>query len=66
MNNEVNLNIEKLRNDLYDYFGTAMVNSSKLAMAELTKIEKATFYELIKIAEENGFDLNQYIANKHR
>lgn len=64
MNNEIN--IEKLREDLYDYFGTAMINTSPLAMMELTKIEKANIYELIKIAEENGFDLNKYLVNKHR
>lgn len=66
MNNEVNVNIEKLRSDLYDYFGTAMVNVSSLAMTELEKIEKASLYELIVMAEKNGFDLEKYTTSKSR
>ena len=57
----MNINIEKLREDLIDYFGTAMFNASPLAMIELSKIEKASNQEIIKIAIDNNFDLNEYV-----
>ena len=57
----MNINIEKLREDLIDYFGTAMFNASPLAMIELTKIEKASNQDIIKIAIDNNFDLNEYV-----
>lgn len=54
------INIDKLRKDLLDYFGTAMFTSSPLAIIELTKIERASDEELIRIALNNNFDLNKY------
>ena len=57
----MNIDIEKLREDLIDYFGTAMFNASPLAMIELSKIEKASNQEIIKIAIDNNFDLNEYV-----
>lgn len=59
-----NINVDELRNDLINYFGTAMVNVSSLAMIDLLKIENANDEELIKIAIENNFDLNEYIVNE--
>lgn len=41
-----------------------MVNVSSLAMIDLLKIENANDEELIKIAIENNFDLNEYIVNE--
>lgn len=51
---------EKLRRDLADYFGTAMFNSSPMAMFELEKVRRAGGDELIRIALDNGFDLSEY------
>ena len=58
------INIEQLRNDLKDYFGTGMQYSS-LAIIELSEIENADPYKLIEIALKNNFDLNNYIVNKN-
>lgn len=55
------VNTETLKEDLINYFGTAMYSSSPLAIIELTKIEKAKDEELIQIALDNNFDLNKYI-----
>ena len=55
-----NLNFDKLREDLLDYYGTAMFNASPLTIIELTKVEKANNEELIEIAINNNFDLNEY------
>ena len=54
------INIEKLRNDLIDCYGTAMFNASPLAIFELTKIKRASDEEIINIAIKNNFDLNKY------
>ena len=59
----MNIDIEKLKEDLIDYFGTAMYNASPLAMIELLKIEKASNQEIIGIALDNNFDLNEYVIN---
>lgn len=57
------IDIEKLREDLIDYYGTAMFNSSPLAVMELTKVENATPEELIQIALKNKIDLSNYQIN---
>ena len=50
----------KLKSDLINYFGTAMFNSSPLAMMELERVQNAWGDELIEIALENGFELGKY------
>ena len=60
----VEIDIETLRKDLMNYFGTAMFSSSPLAIIELSKVENASSEELIQIAQNNNFDLNKYIDNK--
>ena len=57
------IDIEKLREDLIDYYGTAMFNSSPLAVMELSKVENATPEELIQIALKNKIDLSNYQIN---
>jgi len=59
-----NIDIERLRNDLINYFGTAMINISFLALEDLNKVEKASNYELIMIAQENNFKIDNYIINR--
>ena len=53
------INIEALRQDLIDYFGTAMMGNP-IALMELVKVEQASPEELVKIAEDNNFDLEDY------
>lgn len=56
------INIEELRKDLINYFGTAM-QMYPVAMMELSQVEIASEEELINIAIKNGFNLNNYITN---
>ena len=56
----MNLDFDKLRKNLIDYFGSAMSNFP-LAIVELSQVECADEEELICIAQKNGFDLNDYI-----
>lgn len=61
------IDVERLRKDLLNYYGTAMYNASPLAIIELSKIERASEDELIQIAINNNINLNEYINNgRHR
>lgn len=60
------IDIEKLRKDLIDYYGTAMFNASPLAIIELTKVENASPQELINIALKNNIDLTKYETNNKK
>lgn len=62
MSKNVEVNIEKLRKDLEEYFGTAMFMASPMAMFNLEGVKNATIEELILIAEKNGFDIGDYIV----
>ena len=53
------IDIENLRKDLINYFGTAM-SFNPMAMMDLTKVESASPEELVMIAQKNGFDLSDY------
>lgn len=55
----MNIDIERLRRDLIDYFGTAM-SVLPTAMMELSQVENASPEKLIEIAWKNGFDLRKY------
>lgn len=59
------INIEKLREDLINYYGTAMYNSSPIALKELIKVEKATATELISIAQKNKINIDDYKVQTH-
>lgn len=54
------IDYEKLRSDLKDYYGTAMFQGFPTAMFEISAIEKADGEELICIATKLGFDLERY------
>lgn len=61
----MDIDYEKLREDLIDYFGTAM-KFMPMAIIELSKVENASNEELINIALKNGFDLNEYKVKGYR
>lgn len=56
-----NIDFEQLRNDLINYFGTAMMSGFGVAIIDLNRVEIASEEELISIALECGFDLNNYV-----
>lgn len=59
----MDIDYEKLREDLVDYFGSAM-GIFPAAIMEVVKIESASNLELIEIARQNGFDLSDYELGK--
>lgn len=60
------IDIERLRQDLINEVTAAMFIVSPIAMMDLTKIENASDEELIKIAVNHGYNLNDYIKNNKR
>lgn len=59
---EYEIDVNRLRRDLMDYFGTAMFNASPMAVVDLAEIESASDMQIIEIAQENGVDLRKYIV----
>ena len=49
-------NNKDLRDELTDYFGTAMCSGNPAAMMDLIQVQEASDEELVSIARENGFD----------
>ncbi len=60
------IDVERLRYDLLEYFGTAM-NIFPQAVIDLSIIENASVEQLINIARSNNIDLSNYeIKRKNR
>ena len=57
------IDIEKLKNDLINYFGT-LISFNSFAYMNLIEVENADFKRLIEIAVSNNFDLEDYIVSK--
>ncbi len=53
------IDIEALRSDLIDYFGTA-TTYNPMATADLISVENASPEELIRMAQSIGLDLSNY------
>ena len=56
----------KLRSDLMDYYGTAMVGGFPMAVIELGQVERASEAELLQIAQKNHYNLEKYKKNNYR
>ncbi len=51
---------EKLRSDLIDFYGTASIYNP-IAMYDIGLVERANGNELLRVAQNNGFNLNDYV-----
>ena len=54
------IDIEKLRSDLLDYYGSAMNSDFPMAVIDVSDVENASPYKLIQIANSAGFNLGDY------
>ena len=59
---EVTIDIDRLRRDMKDYYGTAMFNASPMAVIDLSRIERASDMEIVEEAQKAGVDLTDYIV----
>ena len=60
------IDIERLRRDLIDYYGTAMMCGFGMLSINVGFIERASDEALIQIAIKDGFDLNDYVISYGR
>lgn len=60
------IDYEKLRFDLIDYYGTAIFCGNPMSIIEVSRVETCSNQELIYIALQNGFDLSDYKKYKNR
>ena len=58
------IDYDRLRSDLMDYYGTAMVGGFPMAVIELGQVERASESELLQIAQKLGYNLNKYYKIK--
>ena len=58
---EYNLDVEGLRRDLKDRFGTAIHSGFPMAVVDLSRAERADPKELLKMAQEQGIDIRKYL-----
>lgn len=57
---EKEIDIEKIRKYLIDYYGTAMLNASPTAMMDLIEVENATNELVLKLALDNKLNLDKF------
>ena len=60
----MDIDLDALRRDLLDYFGTAAASGLGPAVLDLARVESASPEELAQIATEQGLDLSQYQIEK--
>ena len=53
------IDIQSLKKDLLDYFGTAS-SYNPTAIMNIVEVEQASPLKLIEISKNNNFDLNKY------
>lgn len=61
-----NIDLEKLREYLKNYFGMAYLQGFYVALGELVRVQNANDKELIQIAEQNNINFNDFIKSKKR
>ena len=54
------IDIDKLRKDLIDFYGTAAYNGFPAAMMDVIDIENASPEKLVQLANRTGFPLEDY------
>lgn len=54
--------ISRLRDDLEDYYGSAVFSGLPMAVVELSQAQSASPQELMDMARRAGFDLGRYLS----
>ena len=58
---EYEIDINRLRRDLMDDYGTAMFSGFPMAVMDLSRVEKMSDREVEELARKKGVDLRKYI-----
>ncbi len=56
----MDIDIEKLRRELEDYYGAAVFSGLGAAVIDLAKVENASPQQLVEIALREGMDLGRF------
>lgn len=51
--------VEKLREELKDYYGTAMASGFGMAVLDLAKVDRMTDEEIKDLARKNGMEVSE-------
>ena len=57
---EITIDIDRLRSDLEDYFGTGAFSGMPAMMMEVWDIERMSDEEVVRKAQQEGFNLFNY------
>ena len=64
MGDKMEIDIEKLRKDLIEHLeGAFFIGGFGAAMIDMEKVKRASSEEVIQIAIQNGFDIEDYKIN---
>lgn len=55
------IDVNRLRRDLKDDYGTAVFTGFSMAAMDLFKVERLSDYEIVELALKKGVDLEKYI-----
>ena len=56
------IDLDALKRDLENYYGSAMFSGFPMAVVDLAQVESASPQELVELSQRAGFDLNDYEA----
>ena len=59
---EYQIDVNSLRKDMTDYYGTAMFSGFPMAVMDLSNVESMSDRELVELAQKKGVDLRKYIV----
>ena len=59
-----NYDIDAIRADLEDYYGTGMINVSPFAMVDLINLDNKSDYEILSLAVSIGMNIDNYYIGK--
>ncbi len=62
METEYEIDVDRLRGDLEDYYGTAMTGGFPMAVMDLSNLDRASDAEVVEIARKEGVDLSKYLC----
>ena len=57
---EITINIDKLKDDMKDYYGTGAFSGMPAMMTEVWNIDRMSNAELVQKAVKDGFDIFKY------
>lgn len=58
------IDVDALRSDIEDYYGSAMFSGFPAAILDLSDVDSMSGEELCEKAEELGMDLNKYVVGE--